>query len=136
MPWLQREEDFATEQKLSNVPEYDGQAILQVSGCVLVDAAICLKCSGVHADENDGFSQEDSRLDALRYRLVPSKLAEPVFWRRYFALVAQVRKDILGSVVTEHDDLVHVPPNPECSLAGELLPLLKKVVLTAACPVC
>lgn len=63
--------------------------------------------------------QEDSRLDALRYRLVPSKLAEPVFWRRYFALVAQVRQDILASVVTEHDDLVHVPRNPECSLAGE-----------------
>lgn len=62
--------------------------------------------------------QEDRRLDALRYRLVPSKLAEPVFWRRYFALVAQVRQDILGSVVTEHDDLVHVPHNPECSLAG------------------
>ncbi|KAK9836512.1 hypothetical protein WJX74_002045 [Apatococcus lobatus] len=86
----QREEDFLLEKCYPEAPEYDGEAILQ----------------------------EDRRLDALRYRLVPGRLAEPVFWRRYFALVAQVRQDILGSVVTEHDDLVHVPQNPECSLAG------------------
>ena len=34
--------------------------------------------------------------------------------------MAQVRQDILGSVITEQDDLVHIPPNPECSLAGEI----------------
>ena len=41
--------------------------------------------------------QEDAGLRLLRFQLVPRQVSEEQFWRRYFAAVGAIRREVLGA---------------------------------------
>ncbi|KAF7232262.1 hypothetical protein EG68_11303 [Paragonimus skrjabini miyazakii] len=48
--------------------------------------------------------QEDPNLEAMRYKLVPSRISEDVFWRNYFYRVSVVRQSVQLSLLTGSAD--------------------------------
>ena len=70
--------------------------------------------------------REDSRLEKMRYELVPKKVEEDIFWKNYFYRVELVKQSFLLSETTqkiekeEVDDTEKDDSQWEADLEGEL----------------